>query len=441
MRERIQTACKVLRRQYEDWGKGFLYDYQKEAIEKLNSGMILQGGTGCGKSRTGLYWYFRENGGVINGEHYGRMVKPKDLYIITTATKRNKREWDMELIPFGLVVERKRKKGETEVKSMYPGMKVIVDSWQNIAKYENVENAYFIFDEDHVVSFGAWTISFIKISQNNKWIVMTATPADKWCEYAPVFVACGFYRNKTDFNNQHVIFDPYFRNYPKIKGYFNTGKLIRLRNKITVQIEYKNDVEYFDTPILCEYDAVKYNYLMRDRFDPWKEEPIQNASGLCYCLRRVCNENMSRVKALEELLLKHKRIIVFYNYDYELDILKGIDWSGVCGCEVKVAELNGHAHDELPSGEYWIYLCQYNAGAEAWNCISTNVIVFYSQTYSYKTLVQAKGRIDRRNTPFVKLYYYHFLSNSVIDRSIKNTLRAKKKFNETNYLRKMGIEF
>lgn len=439
--ERIRKALEPYKE--ENWGKGFLYDYQKKAIEDLdakgNSGLILQGGVGCGKSRTGLYWYFKACGGVISEDTYRKMWKPKNLYIITTAHKRDTGDWDKEMRPFALVnTEKKRKKDEGELKTIYPGLRVGVDSWQNIGKYANITDSYFIFDEDHVVSFGTWTQSFLKIAKepSNRWIVMTATPADKWNEYAPVFVACGFYRNKTDFERNHVIWDRW-SNFPKVKGYVNTGKLIRLRNKITVSIDYTHKIDIFDYPVICSYDNTKYNYLMTERFDPWKEEPIQNAGGLCYCLRRVCNENASRIEKLREILAKHKRIIVFYNYDYELKMLKDTDW----GDDVEVDELNGHKHGEVPFGDRWIYLCQYASGAEAWNCISTNVIVFFSQTYSYKMLIQAKGRVDRQNTPFTKLYYYHFLSKSPIDISIKRALSKKKKFNEGKYLRDMGIEF
>lgn len=418
----------------DSWGEGFLYDYQKEAIEKLESGMILQGGVGCGKSRTGLYWYFKENGGLISGDRYEPMKRPKDLYIITTAHKRDNFEWNYEMIPFGLVVHKDKKDILT---TMYPNLKVIVDSWQNIGKYADVRDAYFILDEDHVVSFGAWTKAFIDISKNNKWIVMTATPADKWVEYGPVFVACGFYKNKTDFMRQHVIYDPFCKNYPRIKGYMNVGRLIRLRRKITVQINYHHDIDIFNVPVLCKYDNTKYNYLMTERFDTWKNEPIQNAGGLCYCLRRVCNEDMSRIEALRNILNDKKRVIVFYNYDYELELIKSIDW----GSDVEVSELNGHMHGELPSSEKWLYLCQYNAGAEAWNCITTNVIVFFSQTYSYKMLTQAKGRVDRQNTPFTSLYYYHLICKSPIDISIKKALSQKKKFNEGKYLQSLNVEF
>lgn len=461
--ERIREAIADVKwRRSGEWGKDFLYDYQKKAIEELeergNSALILQGGVGCGKSRTGLYWYFKANGGLINGEQYEPMIFPKDLYIITTAHKRDTMDWEFEMIPFGIVVRRKNVKGtatlggttsdgEAKIKSLlYPKLNVVIDSWQNIGKYADVENAYFIFDEDHVVSFGAWTKAFIQIAQGrgNKWIVMTATPADQWIEYGPVFVACGFYKNKSDFVRQHLVYDPYVTKFPKIKGYMNVGRLIKFRNRITVKINYKHDIDSYDYPILCDYDVAKYNYIMQERFDPWKEEPIKNAGGLCYCLRKACNESTDRIEKLIDILKEHKRVIVFYNHDYELEMLKNFDWASELGWnaeDFELAELNGHRHEVLPSGDKWLYLCQYSSGAEAWNCITTNVIVFFSQTYSYKMLIQAKGRIDRQNTPYRELHYYHLLSRSPIDISIKKTLGRKQKFNEGRYLKELGVEF
>ena len=385
-----------------------------------------------------MYWYFKDCGGCISGDKYIKMWKPKDLYIITTAHKRDTMDWNVEMIPFCMTtLQGKRdKKGNLIQKTMYDN-KIVVDSWQNIGKYTNVSNAYFIFDEDHVVSFGAWGTAFIEIAKHNKWIVMTATPADQWREYAPIFVACGFYKNKTDFNKQHIIWDPWVKNFPKVKGYMNTGRLIRLRNKITVQINYKHQIDIYDHPVICDYDKTKYNYLMTERYDIWKDEPIQNAGGLCYCLRRVCNENMSRIEKLKRILEKYNRVIVFYNYDYELYLIKSIDW----GEDVIVDELNGHKHGELPDGDKWLYLCQYASGAEAWNCTTTNVTVFFSQTYSYKMLIQAKGRIDRQNTPYRELHYYHFLCKSPIDISIKKALGRKKKFNEGSFMKELNVEF
>ena len=456
----IHEQLKEKMEAYINFGEGFLYDNQKEAIidlkKKGNSGLILQGKVGRGKSRTGLYWYFNDCGGCISGYKYIKMHRPKPLYIITTAHKRDILDWEKEMIPFGISVnedDRMAKLGKKKLaeadeeldilgrnKELYPGLKVVVDSWQNIERYEDIRDAYFIFDEDHVVSFGKWGKIFIKIArpeQNNKWIVMTATPADQWREYAPIFVACGFYKNQTEFNREHIMWDPWCKSFPKVKGYINTGRLIRLRNKITVQMKYEQNIDILDLPIICKYDVAKYNYLMKERFDIWKNEPYQNAAGLCYGLRRVCNEDNSRVEELKKIVEKHKKVIVFYNYDYELEMLKAVDW----GADCVVDELNGHRHGELPAGAKWIYLCQYTAAAEAWNCTTTNVIVFFSQTYSYKILIQAKGRIDRLNTPYRELYYYHFVCKSPIDITIQKTLNRKKKFNEGKFMKDLNVSF
>jgi hypothetical protein len=109
------------------------------------------------------------------------------------------------------------------------------------------------------------------------------------------------------------------------------------------------------------------------------------------------------------------------------------------GINVEVAELNGHLHQTVPETEWWVYLVNYAAGAEAWECTSTDTIIFYSQTYSYKTLVQAKVRIDRCNTPYSHLYYYHFVSGAKIDLAIGKALLTKKKFNETMFSSKCGF--
>ena len=398
-----------------------LYDYQLDAVKRMKNGCILCGGVGSGKSRTSLAYYYVQNGGGVDTEDFVPMKNPRDLYIITTAMKRDKLEWDEELVPFLLSVK-------PEVN--YYTNNVVIDSWNNIKKYSNVNGAFFIFDEDRVCGSGAWVKAFLKIAKRNKWIILSATPGDTWSDYIPVFIANGFYKNRTEFSQEHIVYSR-FSKYPKIDRYLGTGKLVRLRNDILVDMDFKRPTTAHHEDVYSEYDIPLYKSAMRTRWDPYKNEPIQQASGLCYVLRRIVNEDESRQVALCEIFEKHPRIIVFYNFDYELDILKGIHY----GNKVKVAEWNGHAHEPIPDSKSWVYLVQYTAGAEGWNSIKTDTIVFFSQNYSYKIMQQASGRIDRLNTPFRDLYYYHLKSRASIDIAIGKALKEKKQFNESRFVK------
>ena len=400
--------------------KPFLYPYQMDAVNKMSNGCILNGGVGSGKSRTGLYYYFKEQGGSIDPD-YIPMQNPKDLYIITTAMKRDSLEFEGELANFLM--------SKNPEANFYKN-KIVIDSWNNIKKYKDVVGAFFIFDEDRVTGNGAWVKTFLNIARKNKWIILSATPGDTWEQYIPVFVANGFYKNKTEFNREHVIFSR-FTKYPKIERYVNTGRLLRQRNQILVDMDFNRATIPHHEDIYVGYDILKYKNAMKTRWDPFKNEPIQQASGLCYVLRRIVNEDESRQVALLELLEKHTKAIIFYNFDYELDLLKEICNDG----KRKVAEWNGHNHQPVPVGENWVYLVQYTAGAEGWNCITTDTIIFYSQNYSYKTVTQAAGRIDRLNTRFVDLYYYHFKSKSSIDLAISKAINEKQQFNEKRFVK------
>lgn len=397
-----------------------LYDYQLDAVNKMQNGCILCGGVGSGKSRTSLAYYYKEQGGVLDTKYYVMMKQPRDLYIITTARKRDTKEWEGELAPFLLSTN-------PEVNG-YKN-KVVVDSWNNIKKYDDVYGAFFIFDEQRVVGSGAWVKAFLKIARRNKWILLSATPGDTWQDYIPVFVANGFYKNKTEFVREHVIYSR-FTKYPKIDRYINTGRLIRLRNQILVDMDFKRHTVSHHEDVYCDYDVKKYREVTRNRWDPYKNEPIVNASGLCYVWRKIVNSDESRQVALLELFEKHPKMIVFYMFDYELDILKGLYY----GKNVRIAEWNGHKHQPIPESNSWVYLVQYTAGAEGWNCIKTDTIVFYSQNYSYKVMQQAAGRTDRVNTSYTDLYYYHLKSRSGIDLAISRALKEKKSFNETRYV-------
>lgn len=398
----------------------FLYDYQLDAVNRLRNGCILCGGVGSGKSRTGLFYYFKENGGWINENKYTPMKTPQDLYIITTAKKRDSKEWLGELANFALYPD---ENGMTRF-----GNKVVVDSWNNIKKYQDIENSFFLLDEQRLVSYGAWTKAFLKIAKSNNWILLTATPADSYIEYLPVFLGNGFFKNKTEFNREHVIFSRYAK-FPKIDRYVNTKRLDRLRDRILVNMDYKHDIRIHHIDISCTYDIRKYKDVMKNRWNPYKGEPIQDAGGLCHVLRRVVNSDESRQIKLLEILEEYPRAIIFYNYNYERDILLNLVYES--GTEV--AEWTGHAHQPIPEGDKWVYICQYTSACEGWNCIRTNCVIFYSQNYSYKVMTQAAGRIDRLNTRYEDLYYYHLKSKSGIDLAISRALHEKKKFNERRW--------
>ena len=398
-----------------------LRDYQKDAVSRMHNGCILCGGVGSGKSITAIAYYFFKNGGDIGHNKYVKMSgTPPDLYIITTAKKRDDFEWDRELIPFCL-----------STNQMLYSNKVVIDSWNNIAKYKDVENAFFIFDEQRVVGDGKWSKTFINIARHNEWILLSATPGDKWEDYMSVFIANGFYKNKTEFSRKHLVYKN-CGTFSKVDPdrYLNVGRLTRLRNNVVVQMKYCNDIERRHTTIYTDYDTMLYRSAFRNRWNPYTNEPIKNASELCQTLRRIVNSDISRLEEVYRIVRFSKRVIIFYCYDYELELLRNYDF----GDGVEKAEWNGHKHQPIPDSEKWIYLVNYTAGSEGWNCIRTDTIIFYSQNYSYRMMVQAAGRIDRLNTPYPVLYYYHLKSHASIDLAISKALSRKKKFNESMFI-------
>ena len=377
---------------------------QLNAIEKMKNGCILCGSVGSGKSRTALQYYY---------QNYVDAEDKRELYIITTAKKRDTFEWENELIPFDIDPNT-----------------VHVDSWNNIKKYTNTMGSFFIFDEQRVVGYGAWTKAFLRITKLNKWVLLTATPGDTWLDYVPVFIANGFYKNKTEFVRRHVIYNRYTQ-FPKVDRYVESGRLIKLRQQLLVNIDYRNETVAHHFPVVCKFDKDKYKFVTKERWDIYKDEPLRDISSLCYLLRRIVNSDPNRIEEVEKIVKEYAKIIIFYNFDYELELLREM------GSRIGyyTAEWNGHKHQPIPDLPQWIYLVQYTAGAEGWNCIDTNAMIFYSQNYSYKTMIQAAGRIDRRNTPFTDLYYYHVKSNSSIDIAIAKALNKKKNFNERGFVK------
>lgn len=388
----------------------------------MKNGCILCGDVGSGKSMTAIAYYHFINGGIYSDDIFEPMKgTPPDLYIITTARKRDTLEWEGELSPFLL-------SPNPEI-NLYSN-KVIIDSWNNIKKYKDVENAFFIFDEQRVIGSGTWVKSYLKIVKKNQWILLSATPGDTWQDYIPVFIANGFYKNRTEFSREHIVYSS-FTKFPKIDKYLNTSRLNRHRNSILIEMDFKKKTEHQVLDVFTDYDVKTYKEVTKKRWDPYKNTPIINAAGLCYIWRRVVNSDESRQLKLLEIFEDHPKIIVFYNFNYELDILKNLYY----GEEVEIAEWNGHNHQPVPTSDRWVYLVQYTAGSEGWNCIETDTIVFYSQNYSYRTMKQASGRIDRLNSPYKHLFYYHLKSRSGIDVAISRAIKNKKNFNESNFVK------
>jgi superfamily II DNA or RNA helicase len=382
-------------------GKIKLYDHQKKAVDYLRTGSILNGGVGSGKSMTAL-------------EYYHTKVPPWiGLYIITTARKRDTKDW------------------ESECEKRYLFKPEAVDSWNNIKKYVDIKEAFFIFDEQRVIGSGVWVKSFLKIVKNNDWILLTATPGDTWMDYIPVFIANGFYKNRTEFIKRHVIFNR-FVTFPKVDRYLETDRLEKLKQYITVDMEYKKPTVAINNDIHVEYNKDKLEIVTKKRWNPFTEKPIRNAASMVYIGRKVINSDSSRLGNVHRLLNKHRKLVVFYNFNYELEILREFKKYK----DVSVSEWNGHKHESIPTSEKWLYLVQYTAGNEGWNCTETNTIIFYSLNYSYRVMVQAAGRIDRVNTPFSKLYYYRLISDSPIDQAILKALKNKKNFNVKRFARK-----
>ena len=402
-----------------------LYPYQLDAIRRMKRGCVVCGGVGSGKSLTSLGYYYLKNGGswetLTGGDYVPMPGRPPDLYIITTARKRDTFEWEKEMAPFLL---------HTDPEACMYDCRVVVDSWNNVIKYVGITGAFFIFDEQRVVGSGVWVKSFLKIARENDWILLSATPGDTWMDYVPLFVANGFFRNKSQFTREHVVWSQYAP-FPKPVSYLGEKKLRRMRDDILVDMDFDRPTESHHEDVYVEYDPAIYKQIVRQRWDPWKGEPIENAGGLCYCLRKCVNSDENRQEKLLEIAESHDKFIIFYNFDYELDILRNLAWPE----DVLSAEWNGHKHEPIPKSRKWVYFVQYSAGAEGWNCVETDTIVFFSQNYSYKVLVQACGRIDRVNTPFRDLYYYHLKSRSGIDLAISKALKEKKTFNEKRFVK------
>ena len=436
-----------------------LKPHQQKAVDELSDGKILLGGVGSGKTHTALAYYMKEHSN-------------KDVYVITTARKRDDLDWQETAAAFGVGKRDGTVAGE-----------LTVDSWNNIAKYAGISGAFFIFDEQRLVGKGAWVKTFLALAKKNRWILLSATPGDTWMDYCPVFIANGFYKNRTDFVRRHVVYNQYTK-FPSIDRYVDTGVLVRRRKQVIVHMPYFRRTTRHIQTVTVSHDQDLFERVKEQRWNIYEDRPIKDVGELFRVMRKLVNSDRSRLDALQMLMDQHPKLIVFYNFDYELEMLRTFltdiqsststseTLSGTeslktsttdgrltrsctssstkpTGTEqtqptkpgapyLEIAEWNGHKHEEVPDGDRWVYLVQYTAGSEAWNCITTDAMVFFSLTYSYKVFEQCQGRIDRLNTPFKDLYYYVLRSPTFIDGAIWRSLMAKRDFNERKFAKDFG---
>lgn len=391
-----------------------LFRDQRDAVDRLRSGSVLFGGVGSGKSVAALA-YFHDKVCDGNCEEEVAPKKKVPLYIITTAKKRDLKEWDLDLARFGMSTD-----DNTLIK-----MPIVIDSWNNIKKYREKKNSFFIFDEQCVTGKGAWVKSFLRIVKLNQWIMLSATPGDKWEDYIPIFIANGFYKNRRDFSDQHLVYDMYAK-YPKVRAYMNVPKLERERKKVLVKMEDRRSTTRKHITVHVDYNKENYGTIVRKRFNPYLGKPVKNVSQYCALQRYAAAKGKYRPNAIADIAKKHKKVIVFYNFDYELEDLLTLR-DRLPG--YKINQYNGHAHDDLPTGTKWLYLVNYGSGDKGWNCTKTDTLVYYSLPYSYRKFEQAAGRIDRINTPYTTLYYYILISHARIDGKVQLCIRRKQNFN------------
>lgn len=434
-----------------------LQPHQQKAVDQLSDGKVLYGGVGSGKTHTALAYYMKHHA-------------DKDLYVITTARKRDELDWQKTAAQFGIG------KADGTVAGV-----LTVDSWNNIAKYKEVRGCFFIFDEQRLVGKGTWVKVFLALAKRNRWILLSGTPGDTWMDFAPVFIANGFYKNRTDFVRRHVVYNQ-FTKFPSIDRYVDTGILTRRRREILVHMPYTRRTTRHVSTVGVGYDHDLFERVRKQRWNVYEDKPLKDVGELCRVARKLVNSDESRLENLLELWEKHPRLIVFYNFDYELEMIRGLIgelqqrhisetassiergkldhfntatsstltgrgtfWEKLgssSGAAIRTdaaesfeyAEWNGHKHEAVPEGDRWLYLVQYTAGSEAWNCVTTDAMVFFSLTYSYKVFEQCQGRIDRMNTKYKDLYYYVFRSNTFIDQAVWKALSSKKNFSERDLM-------
>lgn len=145
--------------------------------------------------------------------------------------------------------------------------------------------------------------------------------------------------------------------------------------------------------------------------------------------RQLCGQyNPAKLEAFRDLVEStNDRLIVFYNFNDELEKLSRIAWEN----HRPVAVVNGKQKDLLPyeNAPDSITFIQYQAGAMGLNLQKANKIVYFTPPLSSELFEQSKKRIHRIGQEKTCFYYYLTCKGS-IEEKIYRTLAMRRDYTD-----------
>ena len=399
-----------------------LYEFQKQALNASEPNYFYALDTGTGKTITSIHHYLKWS----NGER---------LVIFCPPAKKKEGGWDRDI----QFIEK-----AYDIKINYE-----VVSYGTIARYIKPNEPYFIiYDEAHYLKNptskrGKKGALLAKGATN--FCLLTATPmANGWIDSYNYFIMFNFFRNKTQMNREHAIYEA--RNFTGrpiqvVAGFHSTEILDAHFASFSVSISKD---EALDLPPLIfeqvKFEASKeYRTLKKDRV--LGDVAYDTMPKLLHGLRFYANQ--SDKLSYTEMMMEgtSKNIVIFYQYKYEFEKLHEISKK----LKKKIFVVNGQKNS-LPakaSGDKLknsVTLIQYQAGSSGIELQYCSEVIFYTPTYSYQDYEQSLGRAYR-NGQTNKVTVYQYMTDKTIETDVWQALANKKDFSEDIYMKtNLGVK-
>ena len=218
----------------------------------------------------------------------------------------------------------------------------------------------------------------------------------------------------------------------KVTGYKNVD---RLKDKLRTHgaIFMKSD-EVFQLPkqienIIKVDNTKEYKKFNKDRLIKIDDTELVGDTSLTKMLylRQLSSQyNSNKTAALKDLLEStNDRVIVFYNFDKELEIIQEI-----CNkLEKPISMINGHEKNlkNFTECNDCVLLGQYQAAAMGLNLQLSNKIIYFSLPLQSELFMQSKKRIHRIGQEKTCFYWYLITKNS-IEEQIFETLKQRRDY-------------
>lgn len=383
-----------------------LYSYQEEYFKHVKPNYIYDMDTGTGKTIMGLH-------------HHQTYFKDKPLLIVAPASKINEGGW------------------QRTIDEHYPNIEYDTCTYNMLGKkWSQYKDWFVIFDECHRLknSCGVWGkagYNLTKISAGFILLSATAIP-NGWEDSINYFKMFGLAKNKTQFIRNEAITTMDY-GYMEILGWKNENKLKNMWKSISRHLSKDEATDL--PPLVFENVYFKasatYKTIKKDRI--YNDVLYDNQMKLRHGLR--LNTNLkNKIEYIKDFVdSTNDNIIIFYNYDEELKLLKE-------NIDKKTYLCNGSIKD-YPKKSEWdsikntVTLANYKSGSEAVEFTYANIIVYFSPTESYTEYYQSYGRCYR-NGQTKKVTAYKFITDNTIEADIYKALDSKQDFNINLWLEK-----